>query len=117
MLNEDVLKGKWIEFRGGVRNLWGNITDEEIDQTKGSFSKLVDLIQQKHGESKDSISQKLDRLKDSLIMKLIRPITILQRAPIKEIPQRNHLGMNRISPLAETTMSLTLQTSTAVPPQ
>lgn len=65
MLNEDVLKGKWIEFRGGVRNLWGNITDEEIDQTKGSFSKLVGLIQQKHGESKDSISQKLDRLKDS----------------------------------------------------
>jgi len=65
MLNEDILKGKWVEFRGGVRNLWGQITDDEIDETKGSFSKLTGLIQQKYGESKESINQKLDRLQDS----------------------------------------------------
>lgn len=65
MLKEEQLKGKWKEFKGGVRNLWGKVTEDEIDQTQGSFSKLSGIIQSKYGESKESISQKLDKLKDS----------------------------------------------------
>lgn len=65
MLNEEQLKGKWKEFKGGVRNLWGKVTEDEIDQTHGSFTKLSGIIQSKYGESKESISQKLANLRDS----------------------------------------------------
>jgi uncharacterized protein YjbJ (UPF0337 family) len=65
MFNEEQLKGKWKEFKGGVRNLWGKVTEDEIDQTQGSFTKLSGIIQSKYGESKESITQKLDKLKDS----------------------------------------------------
>ena len=65
MLNEDQIKGKWKEVRGGIRNLWGRLSDDELDQAKGNLTKITGLIQDKYGESKEAIKNKLDRLMDS----------------------------------------------------
>ena len=62
MLSSNQIKGKWAEIKGGVRNLWGEITEDEIEQTKGNLYSLTEIVQQKYGESKESIIQKLDRL-------------------------------------------------------
>ena len=65
MFNEDQIKGKWTEFKGGIRNLWGRITDDDLEMTKGNSMKISGLIQNKYGETKEVVKEKLDKLLDS----------------------------------------------------
>jgi uncharacterized protein YjbJ (UPF0337 family) len=62
MLNEDQIKGKWKEFKGGVRNLWGEITDDELESSKGNVQSILGLIHQKYGETKEGVKEKMDSL-------------------------------------------------------
>lgn len=58
--NDDIIKGRWLEIKGGVRKLWGNLTDDELEETKGQITSIAGLIERKYGEARASIDQKLD---------------------------------------------------------
>ena len=60
VLNEDTLKGKRKEMRGEVQKMWGKLTDDELDQTKGDLTALSGIIQQRYGESKEAVQTKLN---------------------------------------------------------
>ncbi len=62
MLNEQQFKSKWTEIKGGLRNLWGRLTDEELELTKGSLTSIAQLVDKKYGETKDEIRMKLKTL-------------------------------------------------------
>jgi len=52
-MNEDILKGKWHELKGGVKEKWGKLTDDDLATVDGKVEKLVGLLQTKYGYSKD----------------------------------------------------------------
>lgn len=52
-MNADILKGKWKEIKGGLRERWGELTDDEIDQVAGKEEKLLGLLQTKYGYAKE----------------------------------------------------------------
>jgi uncharacterized protein YjbJ (UPF0337 family) len=56
-MNEDVLKGKWKELKGGVKEKWGKLTDDDLTQVEGNKDKLLGLLQQKYGYAKDKAEQ------------------------------------------------------------
>ncbi len=56
-MNEDVLKGKWKEIKGGVKEQWGKLTDDDLTQVEGNKDKLLGLLQQKYGYAKDKAEQ------------------------------------------------------------
>jgi uncharacterized protein YjbJ (UPF0337 family) len=59
-LNEDIVKGKWKDFKGEVQKAWGNLTGDELEQTKGNLTSIGGLIQKKYGHTKEEISEKLE---------------------------------------------------------
>jgi len=59
VLNEDTIKGKWMELRGDIQKAWGKLTNDELDKTKGDLTAIGGLIQQRYGEKKEAYSQKL----------------------------------------------------------
>ncbi len=65
MLNQEQFNGKWTEIKGGLRNLWGKLTDDELEQFKGNITEVTGLVERKYGETKEEIKSKLDRLMDS----------------------------------------------------
>jgi uncharacterized protein YjbJ (UPF0337 family) len=65
MLNEEQFKGRWKEIKGGIRNLWGKITDDELEQTKGDLTEITGLVEQRYGETKEEIKEKYEQLMDS----------------------------------------------------
>jgi uncharacterized protein YjbJ (UPF0337 family) len=65
MLSHAQIEGKWTEIRAGVRNLWGKITEDEIDQYKNNLFSISSLVQERYLETHDSINKKLDKLMDS----------------------------------------------------
>ena len=35
-MNQDVLKGKWMQLKGEVRTQWGKLTNDDLDQIQGN---------------------------------------------------------------------------------
>ena len=58
-MNENVIKGKWLEIKGDVQKAWGKLTDDELDKTKGDLKSIGGLIQQKYGDAQEKSSAKL----------------------------------------------------------
>lgn len=58
-LNENTIKGKWLEIRGELKKAWGQLTNDELDKTKGDITQIGGLIQQRYGEAQDAYGKKL----------------------------------------------------------
>ena len=43
-MNKDILKGKWLEIRGRVKEKWGILTDNNICEFEGKGEKLLGLL-------------------------------------------------------------------------
>jgi uncharacterized protein YjbJ (UPF0337 family) len=61
-MNRDVIKGKWKQLRGKVKETWGELTDDDLQQVEGNFDQLVGKIQEKYGYSRDHAEREIDRL-------------------------------------------------------
>jgi uncharacterized protein YjbJ (UPF0337 family) len=61
-VNENIIKGKWLEIKGDIRKAWGNLTDDDLEKTKGDMAAIGGLLQQKYGATQESYSHKLGEI-------------------------------------------------------
>src|SRR5881628_2485317 len=40
-MNQDIVKGKWKQMRGQVKEWWGKLTDDDLDRIDGTMDKLA----------------------------------------------------------------------------
>jgi uncharacterized protein YjbJ (UPF0337 family) len=59
-MNEDILKGQWTQLKGRVREKWGKLTDDDLDQIQGRSEQLVGKIQERYGVARDEARRQLD---------------------------------------------------------
>jgi uncharacterized protein YjbJ (UPF0337 family) len=59
-MNTDILEGKWKQIRGEIRETWGELTDDELDQIAGKRDKLAGILQEKYGWSRDEAERQID---------------------------------------------------------
>lgn len=59
-VNEDILKGKWSQLKGRVKEQWGKLTDDEIDQLDGVKDQLVGKVQERYGIARDQAARDVD---------------------------------------------------------
>ena len=52
-MNKDILKGKLREIKGGVKEKWGKLTDDDRRETEGKGELLLGLLQKKYGYIRD----------------------------------------------------------------
>ncbi len=57
----DVLMGKWKQLRGQVREEWGKLTDDQIDQINGNYDRLVGVLQENYGYTHQRAEEEADR--------------------------------------------------------
>lgn len=55
-------EGTWQRFKGSVREQWGDLTDDEVEQGRGNLEQLIGSIKQKTGEATDSIRDAIRRM-------------------------------------------------------
>jgi uncharacterized protein YjbJ (UPF0337 family) len=60
-MDTDILKGKWRELKGDIKIKWGKLTDDDISQIDGKVEKLLGLIQEKYGYSKDKAEEEFNQ--------------------------------------------------------
>lgn len=54
------VEGNWKQFKGKVKETWGNLTDDEIDQINGRREQLEGKIQERYGYAKDKARTEVD---------------------------------------------------------
>jgi uncharacterized protein YjbJ (UPF0337 family) len=59
-MNDDILKGKWAQLKGSVKEQWGKLTDDEIDIIDGKREQLVGKVQERYGLAKDQAERDID---------------------------------------------------------
>ena len=59
-MNQDILEGKWKQLAGEIRETWGELTDDEIDQIAGKRDKLAGKLQEKYGWSREEAERQID---------------------------------------------------------
>jgi len=68
-MNRDVLEGKWKQARGQVKEWWGMLTDDDLDQADGKSERLVGLLQEKYGyvgeRATEEFSRRLQEARDA----------------------------------------------------
>jgi uncharacterized protein YjbJ (UPF0337 family) len=58
---DDVLSGMWKQVRGQVKETWGKLTDDDLDQIDGKRDQLVGKLQERYGWSKMQAEAEYDR--------------------------------------------------------
>ena len=56
----DRISGGWKEFRGKVKEKWGQLTDDELDEIDGRRDQLEGRLQQRYGYAKDKAREEVD---------------------------------------------------------
>lgn len=51
--------GRWEQLKGRVKSLYGKLTDDEITEAEGDYQRLVGMIEERTGESREEIERKL----------------------------------------------------------
>ncbi len=59
-MNQDILTGKWMQLRGAIREKWGELTDDELDQIAGKRDKLAGVLQEKYGYGQMEAEREID---------------------------------------------------------
>jgi uncharacterized protein YjbJ (UPF0337 family) len=62
----DQIAGNWKQFKGKIKETWGDLTDDEIDQIAGKRDVLLGKLQERYGMGKDEADRKLRDFEDRL---------------------------------------------------
>lgn len=61
-MSEQISRGRWRELKGKIREQWGDISEDELEKTKGNIDQIAGKIQKKYGESVDGARRKLNSI-------------------------------------------------------
>ena len=59
-MNIHDVKGKFNEIKGDFKMKWGELTDDDWKQVDGSKDKLLGILQQKYGRTKEQAQREVD---------------------------------------------------------
>jgi uncharacterized protein YjbJ (UPF0337 family) len=54
------VEGNWKQFKGKVKEKWGDLTDDDLDKIGGRRDQLEGKIQERYGIAKDQARKDVD---------------------------------------------------------
>ncbi|MPZ75553.1 MAG: CsbD family protein [Deltaproteobacteria bacterium] len=60
-MNQDVFSGQWKQMRGTLKSWWGRLTDDDFDRVGGQKDKLIGVVQERYGQTRQQAEQEVER--------------------------------------------------------
>jgi uncharacterized protein YjbJ (UPF0337 family) len=60
VMNADVLKGKWLQVKGSIKEKWGQLTDDDLNRVSGNVDRLIGLVQERYGYQKEEAQRQVN---------------------------------------------------------
>ncbi len=65
-MNNDIIKGKWKQLSGKIKQKWGDLTDDDLTVVDGSRDYLLGKVQERYGVAKDAAEKQVREFERSL---------------------------------------------------
>lgn len=65
-MNEDIIKGRWLQLQGKLQKKWGKLTDSDVSQLNGHRDYLVGKLQERYGIAKEKAEVQVKEFEHSL---------------------------------------------------
>jgi uncharacterized protein YjbJ (UPF0337 family) len=59
-MNENIIEGQWKQLKGKVKQQWGKLTNDQLDQISGKRDELVGLVQEAYGRSQEEAESEVE---------------------------------------------------------
>lgn len=63
-MNKDRIEGNWKQLKGKIKQRWGQLTDDDLDQAEGNYEILAGRLQETYGLSKEDAESRIKEFKD-----------------------------------------------------
>jgi len=60
-MNTDTFEGQWRQMRGELRSWWGRLTENDLERIAGKKDRLIGLLQEKYGYTREAAQQEMER--------------------------------------------------------
>ncbi len=57
IVNQDQFAGSWKQFKGELKEEWGEFTDDDLLQIEGKMDKFEGKMQERYGERKEELRE------------------------------------------------------------
>ncbi len=64
-MNKDQIEGNWNQFKGKLKETWGELTDDEVALYNGKRDQFLGKLQEKYGIAKEEASKRVEELEAS----------------------------------------------------
>ena len=64
-MNWDRVEGNWRQLRGKFREQWGVLTEGQLDIIAGKRERLIGVLQESYGISKDEVERQVKEWENS----------------------------------------------------
>jgi uncharacterized protein YjbJ (UPF0337 family) len=58
-MNEDIIKGRWKQIKGSIKQQWGQLTDDDLTRLEGDRDYLLGKVQERYGISKEKAEEQI----------------------------------------------------------
>ena len=65
-MNRQQLQGNWKQIKGRVKQKWGELTNDDLDEIEGRWQVLVGKIQERYGKDRAAAEEEVEQWFDSL---------------------------------------------------
>jgi uncharacterized protein YjbJ (UPF0337 family) len=59
-MNWDQISGMWKQYSGKLRERWGKLTDDDLQQIAGKKDQLIGRIQERYGISREAAEKEFN---------------------------------------------------------
>ena len=79
-MNADIIKGKWKQINGRIKERWGNLTDDDLDVAEGHSEYLAGKLQERYGWTKEKAQDELRDFSNKLQAGIKKPRRLISGA-------------------------------------
>lgn len=65
-MNWDEIKGSWRDYRGRLKEKWGELTNDDLDRIAGKREQLLGVLQNRYGRTKEAAERELREFEESV---------------------------------------------------
>jgi uncharacterized protein YjbJ (UPF0337 family) len=58
-MNQDIAKGNFTQLKGKIKEQWGKLTDDEIDELEGKSEILAGKLQERYGLKREEAEREV----------------------------------------------------------
>lgn len=62
-MNKDTMQGNFTQLKGKIKQKWGQLTDDEIDEMEGNAEILSGKLQERYGLARDEADRQATEFK------------------------------------------------------